>query len=242
MTAQRAFFAPASTMAEAPQDAWLWAQTWHDLFFAHWRVPAGSLQPHLPAALEVETWEGSAWVSIVAFRLKVRRRGLPALGPLTSFVELNLRTYVRQGGASGIYFLSIHAGKRSCVALARWLTPLPYVFAPIQYERCGETWRFVCRRPGAETALFEADFSPRGPAGPAADPWLLERYRAFAMDRRGRLWRMEAQHLPWQVRRVEAHVATNYLGMPWGLLLNREPDAIHFSPDMTARLGRFEWC
>ena len=238
MTAQSVLRAPASSAGPAPHD-WLWAQSWHDLFFAHWRVPAATLQAHLPRGLEVETWDGAAWISVVAFRLKVRRRWLP---PWTSFVELNLRTYVHHAGDSGIYFLSIHAGQRSSVALARWLTPLPYVFAPIRYERHGAIWCFECRRPDAGGTLFETNITPLPPAGTPADTWLLERYRAFATDRRGCLWRMLAQHLPWQVCRVDAQVLTNHLGMPWGFELNRQPDAVHFAPEMTARLGRFERC
>jgi uncharacterized protein YqjF (DUF2071 family) len=241
MAASPVLLAPTSGVAPAAPRDWLWAQSWHDLFFAHWRVPVASVEAHLPRGLEVETWDGAAWISVVAFRLKVRRRWLPPL-PGTRFVELNLRTYVRQGRDSGIYFLSIHAGKRIGVALARWLTPLPYVFAPIRYERHGQIWCFECRRADGSMGLLEANFTPLEPASTPADTWLLERYRAFAADRRGRLWRMWAQHLPWQVCRVEAHVLTNHLGMPWGLALNREPDAVHFAPEMTARLGRFERC
>ena len=145
MAAPHALAAPrASALAQDPPRGWLWAQNWHDLFFAQWRVRATALQTHLPADLEAESWDGAAWISVVAFRLDVRRRWLPALGPALRFVELNLRTYVRHGDQSGIYFLSIHAGSRLGVALARWLTPMPYGFASIWYKRYGKSWRFEC--------------------------------------------------------------------------------------------------
>jgi uncharacterized protein YqjF (DUF2071 family) len=244
MSAPLADVAPgASAMVHYPRRGWLWAQNWYDLFFAHWRVPAATLQGHLPADLEVETWEGTAWVSVVAFRLDVRRRWLPSLGAGMRFVELNLRTYVRHGGDRGIYFLSIHAGTRLAVALARWLTPLPYAFAPIGYERNGAGWRFECGWPGADRPLFQADFTPLGPVTAAADSaldaWLLERYRAFTTDRNGRLWGMLARHEPWSIRRVTADVSANNLGMPWGLGLRGPPDVLHFAPSMEARLWPF---
>lgn len=65
-------------------------------------------------------------MTIVAFRLaRVRRRWLPPLGWLSNFAELNLRTYVLYHGEPAIYFLSIHAGKRIAVQMARRVTPLP---------------------------------------------------------------------------------------------------------------------
>jgi uncharacterized protein YqjF (DUF2071 family) len=155
---------------------------------------------------------------------------------------LNLRTYVRRGGEAGIYFLSIHAAKRMSVALARWLTPLPYVFAPIRYARRGEACHFECGRPG-ET-LFDVDFTPIGPAAAAADhaleAWLLERYQGFVRGQDGEMCRMVAQHPAWQIRRVDARVGSNFLGMPWGLGLNRQPDAAHFSAHVSARVWPFE--
>jgi uncharacterized protein len=241
MSAPHALAAPVPELGQPTRQSWLWAQTWHDLLFAHWRVDAGSLRRHLPAALEVDTCAGSAWVSVVAFRLHVRRRWLPPLGFWTSFQELNLRTYVRWRGETGIHFLSIHAGKRTSVGLARWLTPLPYTFGSIQYERQAEGMRFECRGNEGHT-LFQADFAPQGPLGPpalAADQWLLERYRAFATNRRRRLCGMVAQHSPWLVRAVRGCVTAEHLGRPWGLRLEGQPDTMHFAPRMKAWLGRF---
>jgi uncharacterized protein YqjF (DUF2071 family) len=234
----------ARVKAAAPVDfPWIWKQHWRDLAFAHWRVPEASLRPYLPAALEIDTFDGSAWVSIVAFRLAIRRRWLPPLGLSTSFLELNLRTYVRWRDEVGIYFLSIHAGKRTSVALARWLTPLPYVYAPIQYTREGEAWRFECTRAATQTPLLKATFLPMGRQTPAtdceADAWLLERYQAFMPDRHG-LCRMVARHDPWQVQAADVHIDANQLGMPWSLVLRRQPDTSHFITRMTAWIGGFE--
>jgi uncharacterized protein len=245
MSAQPTRIAPSAPhLAPQSQRPWRWAQTWRDLFFAHWRVPIGGLQPHLHGDLEIDTWDGCAWVSIVAFRLDIRQRGLPAFGLWTSFVELNFRTYVRCRGESGIYFISIHASKRASVALARWLTPLPYVYAPIRYERDGTSWRFDCRQRRAGPPLLDVTVTPTGSTRPAAadatDAWLLERYRAFVPDRHGTLFRMEAQHPDWTIQRVTAQVDTNNLGLPWELCLNREPDALHWAPDMAALLWPFQ--
>jgi uncharacterized protein YqjF (DUF2071 family) len=227
-----------------PGRSWRWAQHWHELLFAHWQVSGQALRSHLPPGLEVDTYGGTAWVSVVAFRLHVRRRWLPPLAGCGHFLELNLRTYVRWRDEPGICFLSIHAGRRLAVGLARWLTPLPYVFARIGYQRSGASWRFDCRGAGAGLPLFDAEFTPAAgstePDGDSLDRWLLDRYRAFVADRRGRLYRMVVQHAPWSVQGAAVHLRANRLGAAWGLDLDGEPEVAHFSPGMPALVWPFE--
>jgi uncharacterized protein YqjF (DUF2071 family) len=227
-----------------PLHRWCWAQTWYDLFFAHWRVSERCIRPHIHSDLTVDTWDGSAWVSIVAFRLDVRRRCLAPFGIGLRFVELNLRTYVRLGNEDGIYFLTIHAGTRGPAALARWLTPLPYVYSPIFYECQASTKRFTCRRPALGSPLFAATFAPSGPArmakADATNAWLLERYAAFVPDKRGHLCRVLAQHRPWQVQKTVAQVEPGDFVRPWGLSPNCQPEITHWSQRMPALLGSFQ--
>jgi len=71
-------------------------QSWHDLLFAHWRVDERQLRPHVPAAFDLDRFDGSAWVSVVPFTMShVAPRGVPSLPWLSAFPELNVRTYVR---------------------------------------------------------------------------------------------------------------------------------------------------
>ena len=111
-----------------PSGPWQWRQHWSDLLFMHWPVPASLLRPHVPAGLELDTWDRIPWVSLVAFRLqRVSHRWLPSFGFFHDIIELNLRTYVLCRDEPAIFFLSIHADKWLAIALAKWLTPLPYV-------------------------------------------------------------------------------------------------------------------
>ncbi len=130
MIAQKTAQEPIRNVPKCPAPGpWLWSQSWRDLLFCHWQIPVPLLQKQLPPGLQVDTWHGSGWVSAVAFRLAgVRRRWLPPLPPIANFIELNLRTYVIHQGVPAIYFLNIHAGKRSVVRLTHWCTPLPYRF------------------------------------------------------------------------------------------------------------------
>jgi uncharacterized protein YqjF (DUF2071 family) len=221
---------------------WRWVQRWQQVLFAHWRVAPSALVPHLPPAVKPDTYDGAAWVSAVAFRLAVRHRGLPAVGPCSNLLEINLRTYVRFRDEPAVYFLRLHADSRVAVRLARWLTPLPYAVARIVHA-LGDADRFVASRPDG-TPLFAATFRPTGPrrevSPDSLDEWLVERYRANVADHRGRLFRMTVQHPPWRLREIEGEVTGAGIGNEWGLDLSGPPDRCHYSDGVDARVLPFE--
>jgi uncharacterized protein YqjF (DUF2071 family) len=93
-----------------PSGPWIMTQNWHDLLFAHWPLPADLMRKLLPETLELELYDGQAWISIVPFTMSaVRLRGTPALPWLSAFPELNVRTYVTAGGKPGVWFFSLDA-------------------------------------------------------------------------------------------------------------------------------------
>jgi uncharacterized protein len=228
---------PAETRRAAPPP-WVWSQRWSDLLFLHWRVPARSLRDRLPPGVEAEEYDGAAWVSLVLFRLKVRPRWLPFVPGLSTLTEANLRTYVRAGGMSGIYFLSIFADNPLAVRLARLLTPLPYRVARMSYRRAGGAFRFE-RGADGPTLEFRPSGGRREPDEDSLDAWLLERYRAFARTGRDGLTVAEVEHPPWRVAEVEFILSPpaedSWLdGVP-----ARPPDAAHYADGMDARFGAF---
>jgi uncharacterized protein YqjF (DUF2071 family) len=227
-----------------PGRRWVWCQHWDDVLFLHWQVSPGELACHLPAPLEVETFDGLAWVSLVLFRLRVRPRWLPFLPGVSNLLEANLRTYVQLGTAPGIWFLSVHADNRWAMRLARLLTPMPYVPAAMGYQRHGEQFHFETRCPGSPAEGLAVTFAPGPSGGEAAagtlDAWLLERYRLYIQDRRQRLLHADVTHAPWcTARNVEVSVAGNDLGKAFGLDLSRAPDLAHFSAGVRAGFGAF---
>jgi len=84
-------------------------QRWRRLLFLHWDWDVAAVQATLPAGLTVDPWEGRAWLGVVPFRMEgVRPRFLPAMGGLSNFPELNVRTYVRdERGRAGVWFYSL---------------------------------------------------------------------------------------------------------------------------------------
>jgi uncharacterized protein YqjF (DUF2071 family) len=74
---------------------------WRNLLFAHWPIEADELRPLIPPSLEIETFDGQAWIGIVPFHLTIRYRWMPLA---VSFPEVNVRTYVRRGEQTGSGF------------------------------------------------------------------------------------------------------------------------------------------
>jgi hypothetical protein len=52
------------------------AQSWQDLLFAHWPVPAGELRRWVPEQLPLDTFDGTAWIAVTPFRLRGLRMRL----------------------------------------------------------------------------------------------------------------------------------------------------------------------
>src|SRR5689334_9980511 len=95
-------------------------QKWLRLTFLHWRYPPQELAATLPRGLEIDTFDGSAWLGLVPFHLEDwRPPHLPALPWLSWFPETNLRTYVRSRSGSGVWFYSLDAARLPAVAGAR---------------------------------------------------------------------------------------------------------------------------
>lgn len=217
-----------------PLRPWLMGQTWRDLLFAHWAVPAEQLEPLLPAALELDRFEGRAYLGITPFRLTaLRARGtLPPL-LVSSFLELNVRTYAGVGGRPGIWFLSLDASSRLAVAAARRAYKLPYFHAAITARARGDRIDYACTRLGAERPyVFEGRYRPVGPVGRARpgtlEHFLVERYCLYAADEQGRLHRAEIHHAPWALREAEARIDLNTIA-PDGVDLHDEPPLLHLS-------------
>jgi uncharacterized protein YqjF (DUF2071 family) len=77
-------------------------QSWGNLLFLHWPVPADLLCPLVPEPLAIDAFEGTAWVGITPFTMwGVRPVFSPSLPFLSKSHELNVRTYVYLDGSRG---------------------------------------------------------------------------------------------------------------------------------------------
>src|SRR5690606_33609033 len=125
---------------------------------------------------------------------------------------LNVRTYVKSHGRSGVWFVSLDATNRLAVRLARLWYGLPYYEARMTVRADGERLHYQSLRThrGAPPAEFEATYRPLGAASQASpgtlEHWLTERYCLYRVHRRGRPGYGDIQHVLWPLQRAEAEI------------------------------------
>jgi uncharacterized protein YqjF (DUF2071 family) len=211
-----------------PPGPWTSAQTWVELAFLHWRVEPAALRPLVPASLELDLYDGSAWLGIVPFVITgLRLRGLLPLPGLSTFPELNVRTYASRDGRAGVWFLSLDAASTLFVEAGKRLYRLPYEHASMRCERLDDVVHYESARPGA---AFSARYRGEGDlfrAEPGSlEEFLVERYCLYTADG-GRDYRAEIHHTPWDLQRGEAEVDLNTMSP---VPLPDEPPHVLFSP------------
>jgi len=223
---------------------WAIQMRWQDLLFAHWPVDPSALAGLLPDGLELDLWDGRAWIGVVPFTMAgVGPRGLPSIPGFGTFAEINVRTYVRHQGASGVFFLSLDGANRVTVFGARHVFHLPYFRAQVSSIRAGTDVVYRSRRVdrrGSE-ARFAARFSGIGASGPATvgslDAWLTDRLRLFAVDRSGRIWRTEVRHRPWNLQSADADIEVNSMATAAGIELPDEAPRLRYAARLDVQIG-----
>jgi uncharacterized protein YqjF (DUF2071 family) len=218
-----------------PDRPWMLAQTWHDLLFAHWAVKPADLRRVVPAELPLDTFEGTAWVGTTPFCVTgFRLLGTPPVPVVSSFPELNVRTYVTIDGKPGIYFLSLDADSRLAVAGARRSHRLPYFQARMSARRVGSQIHYASDRVSADgpAATLRARYGQHGsefvaPPG-SLERWLTERYCLYTLNERRSVLRADIHHRPWKLRVAEATIGRNTMTAGLGIELAGIP-LLHLS-------------
>ena len=210
-------------------------QSWCDLLFAHWPVPAERLRPLVPARLEIQQHDGTSWVGVVPFRMEgVMLRPLPDLPGVSAFPELNLRLYVQLDGKPGVWFVSLDAASRVAVRAARRVFHLPYFEADMDArEAAGRIVYRSVRRGAGPRIVFSGSYAPTSDvfaARPGSlEHFLTERYCLYAQARDGAILRAEIQHAPWPLQAARAEIAENTIGDAQGSPLAGPPPLLHFA-------------
>ena len=232
-----------------PPGRWAMTQRWNDLLFAHWPVPAASIAALLPEGLEVDTFEGSAWLGIVPFWLdRIKIRGVPPIPGARQFPDLNLRTYVRDQDTKtqGVYCFSLDASNLLAVAAARAFYYLPYHWAEMRLEQKSEReFSFYSRRRFARPqVVFKARYRGLGPTRKLAENrmgtleyFFTERSCLFSRNRAGQAIRTNLHNVPWPLEEAEAEIECNDLASAIGIRLPDRAPVLHYS----RRLAVYIW-
>jgi len=194
-----------------PVDPWIMTQEWHHTLFAHWPLPAGMLRDNVPPELEIDTYDGDAWIGIVPFQVKnTRGRFIPPIPFFSHYIEVNARTYVTYKGNPGVYFFSLDANQLTVVFGAKLFFGLPYKQANIRFRLDDTVKLDSIRLPVSDaSAKLHVSYRPENDvffAEPGTlEHWFTERYCLWTKRGNG-LYRADIHHTKWELQRASAEI------------------------------------
>lgn len=197
-----------------PDMNWMMTQEWHHTLFVHWQVPAASLREHIPQELEIDTFDGSAWVGIVPFQVKnTRGRFMPGIPFFSSYLEVNVRTYVKYGPRTGVYFFSLDANQLLAVLGAKAIFGLNYKQANIKFK-VKDHFELHSIRAAEESAKLDLRYKPVSEVSFAEqgtlEHWFTERYCLWT-KRGSQLVRGDIHHTKWELQQARAEISQQML-------------------------------
>ena len=215
---------------------------WHQAVFEHYRVvDEAAVACALPAGVTLDRHDGTAWISVVSFRMHdMRWRGWRLLLAHT-YPQINVRTYVRSADHVGVFFLRNHVSNRLAALAGRLLYGVPY-----RYQTVRHTWsddgpaQSEAALPGGLRHRVVGRRADRV-TGHESDPtslrfFLVERYPLYTR-RRGHTWQAAMLHAPWELYRFEARERSHGCVADLGLLPAVVPfPEVHCSPGVTTMM------
>ena len=217
-------------------------QSWRNLAFLHWEVASEELEPLLPSGLQLDLFQGKAYIGIVPFEMKNIR---PAWCPQVlgfNFLETNVRTYVIHNQEPGVFFFSLDANSYIAVKVARWIWHLPYFRSAMTLSNKDAVYNYTLKRTDKVQSQIKIEVSETLPPSEAdsLEYFLLERYLLFT-ELRGQLLRGQVHHIPYPVRQAELIdfedqlLEVNNIGG-----ISSSPDLVHFSQGVDVEIYPLE--
>ncbi len=229
-------------MRQRPTGWAIMHQNWGKLLFMHWRIDEKLLRPLIPAHLEIDKFDGSAWIGVVPFTMwGIRASFLPPIPGTSAFHELNVRTYVHHQGVPSVLFLSLDAANKLAVWGARRFYYLPYFNARMSLEQTGDTINYSSLRRDAweAPAEFQATWTI-GDALPQTSPgslefFLTERY-CLDTEHNSTLYRSRIHHHPWPLRKAALTSLNSSMLESHGLPIPSGAPLLHYCEEISVEI------
>jgi uncharacterized protein YqjF (DUF2071 family) len=216
-------------------------QQWRSLASIHWRYEPGEVQRALPEGLEVDTFDGAAWVGLLPFRMVgIAAPVTPPIPYFGTFPETNVRTYVVGPDGPGIWFHSLDITRLVPVLVARATYRLPYMWAAMAIDERPHIVQYEMRRrrPRAEVrsqVSLEIGETLERPS--PLDHFLSARWRLYATFG-SRLTAARVEHEPWPLRRARLARIDDQLVTAAGYSPPTGDPHVLFSPGVAVRIER----
>jgi uncharacterized protein len=212
---------------------------WCKLIMANYAVPRETLLPYLPEGTELDQYEGQDYVSLVGFLFRNTRLKSIRVPFHSTFVEVNLRFYVKHVTANGelrrgLVFIREFAPRRALTFVANTFYGENYATIPLRHEWSGTdeqrsvaySWKHRGRwhRLSVEAAAQAQSIDPG-----SAEEFFTEHYWGYT--KRG-TWSSEyaVLHPRWEMYPVLQHeIDVDFKGLygeAFEALANRPPESI----------------
>lgn len=212
---------------------------WENLIMANYTIDTEALLPFLPAGVEIDLYDGKAYVSLVGFifkRSRIFHVPIPLMG---TFEEVNLRFYVKRKVGDtyrrGVVFINETVPYRPVAWLANKLYKEHYITIPtkhdlvldqssksIQYEwKVGESWNHIKVKATRNSREME-----RG----SLEEFIFEHYYGYTKISESVSQEYKINHPRWLVNDVNENSVncdfSQMYGPPFSDLNNKNPVSV----------------
>ena len=212
---------------------------WENLIMANYAIDPEILKPYIPNGVELDLFEGKAFVSLVGFLFrKSRIFGIP-IPLLGSFEEINLRFYVKSKEGNqykrGVVFINETVPYKPVAWLANKLYKEHYIAIPTKHRiviseeqkevefqwKTPSQWNII----RVKASIFSGELE-RG----SLQEFIFEHYFGYTKISEYESQEYKINHPRWQVNEIkEYHIDCNFkemYGDAFAKLENMEPEAV----------------
>lgn len=230
---------PITPHAPRPLNRVAMHQTWRRLTFLHWPYSPHLIRPLIPTELQLDTFDGAAWVGLVPFEIY-------GIAALPHFPETNVRTYViGPDGSRAVWFFSLDAARLAAVAGARIGYHLPYYWARMRITSENGVIHYESRRhwPHDSGAMTDIAIQPATQLAQdeftACDHFLTARFRLYTLAG-GRLAYAQIEHPPWPLARASVLALQQTLIEKASLQPPSGIPLVHYCHEVHVKIGPLE--
>jgi uncharacterized protein YqjF (DUF2071 family) len=210
---------------------------WRDLLMLNYEIDPELLRPFVPRGTELDSFEGTTYVSLVGLRFaRTKLFGLISVPFHTDFDEVNLRIYVRRREGSeirrGVMFIREIVSLPAVTFLARLAYAENYRTLPLRHSinltDSGGSIEYRWEQKPQQFRLHgQTDGDPSSAADGSLEQFITEHYWGYSRRRDGGSLEYHVAHKPWRIWRApnaafEGDGATLY-GSDLASILSRPP-------------------